>query len=125
MVKRHTDTDILDKNIGQKIQELRLAQGFSRKKLGDMIGVTHQQCQKYETGANRISAARLVLVAHVLGRPVDYFYQGVFNATESTPQEKSDQRLCMEVAKNLMKIKAPEYKSAISSLVKTIAKISS
>jgi len=121
--KKRSDVNLLDINIGKKISELRLAQGISRKKLGDMIGVTHQQCQKYETGANRISAGRLVLIAKVLDKPVDYFY-GSFSENDMSDQNRSDKRFCMDVAKNLTKIKSPEYRQALGNLIRTMAKLS-
>ena len=67
----------VDKYIGGRIYSLRLAQGFSRQQLSQIIGVTHQQLQKYEKGTNRISAGRLVLVAKSLGEEISYFYEGL------------------------------------------------
>jgi transcriptional regulator with XRE-family HTH domain len=51
--------------------------GMSQEKLGELLGLTFQQVQKYEKGVNRIGAGRLYQVAHILGVPVSYFYEGV------------------------------------------------
>lgn len=121
MARRNLDISIIDSHIGNKIYELRVASGLSRQELGERIGVTHQQCQKYEKGTNRVSAGRLVLIAKVLNKPVDYFFQDLSN--EMQPQEKiENQRLCIEVSRNFMKIKNSVYQDAVSTLVKTLAK---
>ena len=49
---------------------------MSQEKLGEALGITFQQIQKYEKGTNRISASRLQQAARVLGVPVEYFYEG-------------------------------------------------
>ena len=51
--------------------------GMSQEKLGDSLGLTFQQVQKYEKGANRIGASRLYQIARVLGVPIEFFYEGV------------------------------------------------
>ena len=66
----------VDKYIGERIYSLRLAQGFSRQQLSQIIGVTHQQLQKYEKGSNRISVGRLVLISKALDKNISYFYEG-------------------------------------------------
>ena len=121
MARRNLDISIIDSHIGNKIYELRIASGLSRQELGEKIGVTHQQCQKYEKGTNRVSAGRLVLIAKVLNKPVEYFFQDL--SDQMQPQEKIDnQRLCIEVSRNFMKIKSSVYQDAVSTLVKTLAK---
>ena len=49
--------------------------GMSQEKLGENLGLTFQQVQKYEKGVNRIGAGRLFDLAHVLGVPIDFFYE--------------------------------------------------
>jgi len=66
--------DPRDAEIGQRVRALRLQRGLSQTELGNLISVTFQQVQKYEKGANRISAGRLQRVAEVLGVPVAYFF---------------------------------------------------
>ena len=59
--------------------------GMSQEKLGDALGVTFQQVQKYEKGTNRIGASRLHQIARVLSVPVTFFYEGAVPADEQAP----------------------------------------
>jgi transcriptional regulator with XRE-family HTH domain len=66
----------VDKFIGARLRARRLLVRMSQEKLGHALGITFQQIQKYEKGTNRISVSRLHQIAHVLGVPVGYFYEG-------------------------------------------------
>jgi transcriptional regulator with XRE-family HTH domain len=66
-----------DAIIGEKIRARRERIGFSQVQLGDSIGVTFQQVQKYERGINRVSASKLLNIADALGVDVGHFYEGV------------------------------------------------
>src|ERR1700746_441524 len=59
--------------------------GMSQEKLGDLLGLTFQQVQKYEKGVNRIGAGRLFEVSRILGVPIDFFYEGVSGPSEERP----------------------------------------
>lgn len=65
----------LEKQIGQRMRERRLELGLTQQELGDKLGLSYQQIQKYETGLNRISAGRLYLVAKFLSADLDYFFE--------------------------------------------------
>jgi|ERR1700754_485183 len=71
-VKQRRDPEDLE--IGQKIRALRVAKGVSQATLGQALGVTFQQVQKYERGTNRVSAGRLQKIASLLETPVTFFY---------------------------------------------------
>lgn len=66
-----------DIEIGRKIRALRLERGLSQSGLAEGIGLTFQQVQKYEKGANRVSAGRLQRIAELLNVPVMFFYSGM------------------------------------------------
>ncbi|TNC10214.1 helix-turn-helix transcriptional regulator [Methylobacterium terricola] len=68
--------DPVDRHVGHRVRVRRLLVGVSQEKLGDALGVTFQQIQKYEKGTNRISASRLRQIADMLGVPVNFFYEG-------------------------------------------------
>jgi transcriptional regulator with XRE-family HTH domain len=68
--------DPIDVEVGQRIRIQRLAAGLSQSELADKIGVTFQQVQKYEKGANRVGAGRLTQIANVLNVPVSTFFEG-------------------------------------------------
>jgi transcriptional regulator with XRE-family HTH domain len=74
MGKRSRDPH--DGEIAKRVRALRLQRGLSQTELGDVLGVTFQQVQKYERGTNRISAGRLYRIAEVLDVPVAFFYTG-------------------------------------------------
>ncbi|MCT8268822.1 MULTISPECIES: helix-turn-helix domain-containing protein [Afifella] len=65
--------DEIDAHIGRQVRMRRKMAGLSQEKLGEQLGVTFQQIQKYEKGANRIAASRLFQIAEVLGSPLSYF----------------------------------------------------
>jgi transcriptional regulator with XRE-family HTH domain len=64
----------IDKHVGGRVRMQRMLLGMSQEKLGDAIGLTFQQVQKYEKGANRVSASRLQQISDVLGVPVTFFF---------------------------------------------------
>ncbi|MGB4191750.1 MAG: helix-turn-helix transcriptional regulator [Rickettsiales bacterium] len=125
MARKVEHIEQIDRYIGARIQELRLAHGMSRQDLGEKINVTHQQLQKYEIGTNRVSAGRLALIAKYLGTSVSAFYEGLdssLNAVATIVESNPNQRMCIEVSRNFMKIKNQEHKDAINSLVRILAK---
>ena len=69
--------NLIDKHVGRRIRWRRRELKLSQERLGEMLGLTFQQVQKYEKGVNRISAGRLFDVAKVLEVAINYFYQGV------------------------------------------------
>lgn len=75
-LKTLPDTEI-DAHVGARIRDRRRAVGMSQADLGAAIGVKFQQVQKYETGANRVSASRIFRTAEVLGCGLHYFWNGL------------------------------------------------
>lgn len=65
-----------DRHVGRRIRMRRIQVGMSQERLADSLGVTFQQVQKYEKGANRITMSRMRIVAQVLGVPMAYFSEG-------------------------------------------------
>ena len=78
-----------DIEIGRKIRTLRLERGLSQSRLANGIGLSFQQLQKYESGANRVSAGRLQKIAELLGVPVTVFY-GVTGLRVKKNEERDD-----------------------------------
>lgn len=76
-----------DKVFGLRLRQRRTFLGFSQQTLGDAVGMTFQQIQKYEHGTNKISAARLIDFSKVLNVPVSYFYAGLGDIGEKTPKQ--------------------------------------
>jgi len=78
-----------DVEIGRKIRALRLERGLSQSGLADGIDLTFQQLQKYEKGANRVSAGRLQRIADLLNTPVTFFYVGMGAKHKAKDQHNS------------------------------------
>lgn len=74
-------TDI-DLHLGRRLRRRRRLLGLTQQQLASQVGIRFQQIQKYECGANRISAARLWQLAEALESPVSYFYDGLEEAIE-------------------------------------------
>ena len=72
----------IDKHVGSRVRMRRMMVGMSQEKLGDALGLTFQQIQKYEKGTNRIGASRLQQISLVLQVPISFFFEGA-----PTPQD--------------------------------------
>lgn len=70
------DPNFVDVHVGSRIRMRRQLIGMSQEKLGELLGITFQQVQKYENGRNRVSAGRLYELAKALGVTIQYFYEG-------------------------------------------------
>ena len=75
------NTNPVDAQVGSRVRLRRMLIGMSQERLGELLGLTFQQVQKYEKGLNRIGAGRLFDIARILGVPIDYFYEGLTGAS--------------------------------------------
>jgi transcriptional regulator with XRE-family HTH domain len=66
----------IDRHVGSRVRMRRMMMNMSQEKLGDALGLTFQQVQKYEKGTNRIGASRLQQISDVLQTPVSFFFEG-------------------------------------------------
>jgi transcriptional regulator with XRE-family HTH domain len=71
----------VDKHVGSRVRMRRMMLAMSQGKLGDALGLTFQQVQKYEKGTNRIGASRLQQISHILQVPVAFFFEGAPDAS--------------------------------------------
>src|SRR5690242_20884104 len=79
----------IDVHVGQRVRQRRTLLGMSQEKLAEAIGLTFQQVQKYERGANRVGSSRLFDLARVLDVPIAYFFEDM----EANVANKSPSRL--------------------------------
>src|SRR5947207_14041304 len=82
----------IDKHVGSRVRLRRMILSMSQEKLGDALGLTFQQVQKYEKGTNRIGASRLQQISQTLQVPVAFFFEGAPNlqgASDSTKDAPS------------------------------------
>ena len=126
--KKPNPTDIY---VGSRIRMRRKMLGLSQEKLGEKLGITFQQIQKYEKGTNRIGASRLQQISGVLGVPVAYFFedaQGEAMTTSGFSDKKGDYVADflatsegLQLTKSFMKVKDPKVRRRIVDLVASIA----
>jgi transcriptional regulator with XRE-family HTH domain len=121
VAKRNPDP--LDIEVGQRVRTFRLQNGFSQEKLGDQLGLTFQQVQKYEKGTNRIGAGRLQRIANILGVPVADFFTS-HRQGEVAPAEVFrllDTAAALRLVRAYSRINNPKLQQAITRLVESIA----
>ena len=82
----------IDVQVGNRVRIRRMLIGMSQERLGDLLGLTFQQVQKYEKGVNRIGAGRLFEMARILSVPVDFFYEGVNSAPPRRAKARTARR---------------------------------
>jgi transcriptional regulator with XRE-family HTH domain len=107
----------------------RTVLGLSQGKLGEAIGLTFQQIQKYERGTNRISASRLHALSVVLNVPVEFFYEGYVVPLDDAARETPDagcaaevlQRDALELMGVFQRIADPETRRRVLGLAKAVA----
>jgi transcriptional regulator with XRE-family HTH domain len=119
-------TGPVDKLIGTRIRLQRTAIGMSQEKLGDVLGITFQQIQKYEKGTNRVGAARLQAIADALGVPVSFFFEqrggtGDSSDPPSGIQDLLTSREGIELARAFLKIENPAMRRALVDMARAAA----
>jgi transcriptional regulator with XRE-family HTH domain len=75
--------DPIDAHVGARLRYRRMTIGMSQEALGERLGVTFQQIQKYEKGLNRIGAGRLYQIARILGVPISFFFDDLPNGGDA------------------------------------------
>lgn len=105
-----------DLHVGQKVRKARKAMDMSQTELGNLLGVSFQQVQKYEKGSNRIGSGRLWEISRVLRVPIDYFFDGI---DEEVSSDTSVPWWLLDLAKQIEAIKDEKLQKQIISLIET------
>lgn len=126
----------VDVHVGGRVRLRRMLLGMSQEKLGEHLGLTFQQIQKYEKGINRIGASRLFDLAHVLNVPIQFFYEDLVHGNaangqgaagfaerpaESYAAEFLGSREGLELNKAFARITDPRVRRSIVDLVRAFA----
>lgn len=97
----------VDVHVGKRIRQRRWLIGMTQQKLADLVGIKFQQIQKYETGANRVSASRLWDIGEAMGVPVSFFFEGLEgsvveggHAGAAVPQDLLSDKEAMELVRS-------------------------
>ena len=130
----------IDVHVGQRIRQRRTLLGMSQERLAEAIGLTFQQVQKYERGANRVSSSRLFDLTRILDVPISYFFEemgaGVADKSPSrlmgvsaSKMQKATaepdplaKRETLELVRAYYKIVEPRVRKRLFTLVKALAK---
>lgn len=129
--------DPIDRHVGTRIRGRRVGLRISQTKLGQAIGVTFQQIQKYESGTNRVGASNLFKISKALGVDVSFFFEGVNNEpsmeaaiansglSDVAPQpfevNPMNSREAFELMHNYFRIGDPTVRKRLFQLVRILA----
>jgi transcriptional regulator with XRE-family HTH domain len=81
--------DPVDIHVGQRVRQARMEADVSQTALGDILGLTFQQVQKYEKGTNRIAMSRILVISKYFKKPVSWFFDGLTVGDEKMPAGKN------------------------------------
>ncbi len=121
----------VDIHVGGKVRQRRTLLGLSQEKLGEAVGLTFQQIQKYERGANRIGSSRLFDLSRVLDVPVSYFFEdipeqlgGKREVAQENNSDSSDplaKRETLELVRAYYRIPAASVRKRLFELAKSLS----
>ncbi len=130
----------VDVHVGGRVRLRRVFLGYSQEKLANALGLTFQQIQKYERGANRISASKLYELSRILSVPVTYFFEGVEADGEpggtggqeagaqgtsnihSSDPDFTNQRETLQLISSYYRIPDAKVRAEVLSLLKTLGR---
>jgi transcriptional regulator with XRE-family HTH domain len=121
----------IDRHVGTRLRMQRMVRGLSQTELGEAVGVTFQQIQKYESGKNRVSASRLQQIADVLKVAPDFFFEATH--TKKARDSGSSETILIDefissregiaLAKAFSKISNQKMRRTIVSLIEQLAEV--
>jgi transcriptional regulator with XRE-family HTH domain len=124
----------VDAHVGSRVRLRRMLLGMSQERLGESMGLTFQQVQKYEKGVNRIGASRLFQISKILDVPVQFFfeeapYTGDGNAARGMAEPDSEafileflnSREGLELNRAFVKIGDPKVRKSVVDLVRALS----
>jgi len=115
---------IIDEIVGRNILIYRLAKGLSQTNLGNKLGITFQQIQKYEKGTNRVGSGRLYQIGIVLNVSVMSFFEGVETAAskkDASPFRLLADPLSLRLVQSFSEIASPRTRSAVVALIERMS----
>lgn len=129
----------IDVHVGTRIRLRRTLLGMSQERLGDALGLTFQQVQKYERGVNRVGASRLFDLSRVLDVPISFFFDdlpdsvagmpgrrpavGFAESQEPMADENMNRRETLELVRAYYRISDPSIRKKVFELIKSMAPI--
>ena len=101
----------VDVAVGKKLKDLRKLRRMSQTDVAKLLGVSFQQIQKYETGANRISASRLYELGKIVGVSPDKFFEGI-EAKTSNFEDYAEYSLVLQMVEEVLSTQNPDVRKA-------------
>jgi transcriptional regulator with XRE-family HTH domain len=115
----------VDRHVGLRIRMRRKEIGVSQERLAEALGITFQQVQKYERGANRVSASKLWEIAAALRTNVGYFYEGLSDRDAALPADTGQAFMLsgegIELMSSFPRIAEPSVRRKIMELIRAVA----
>jgi transcriptional regulator with XRE-family HTH domain len=123
----------IDQHVGSRVRIRRVLTGMSQERLGEALGLTFQQVQKYEKGTNRIGASRLQHIASVLGVAISFFFEGLPSESSAARAQVMDESETshvieflstnegLQLNKAFARIKDPKVRRRVVDLVSTLS----
>ncbi len=122
----------IDVHVGSRVRLRRVLIGMSQEKLGEQLGITFQQVQKYEKGTNRIGSSRLFRIAQILGVPVSFFFEdipGQGTADQGFGETRSERYVVdfissaegLQLNKAFLRISDPKVRRKVVELVQAVS----
>jgi len=121
-----SDSPLRDENIGKRLKLRRLQLGLSQESLGLALGLPYEQVRRFETGNERIEAARLQQIAEILKVPILFFFGGTFNGAPGRQGDCDvvdflDTAYALRLAQAFRRIKGRDIRRSIVELVEQVA----
>jgi transcriptional regulator with XRE-family HTH domain len=123
----------VDQHVGSRVRLRRMLLGMSQERLGESMGLTFQQVQKYEKGVNRIGASRLFQISKILDVPVQFFFEEAPHTGGRTTPRKAEadseafileflnSREGLELNRAFVKIADPKVRKSVVDLVRALS----
>ncbi len=120
----------VDIHVGSRVRMRRLMLGMSQEKLGESLGITFQQVQKYEKGTNRVGASRLQAISDTLGVKPSFFFEGMEGATVADGEGSGEivglngfitSKEGLDLNRAFAKISDPAVRKKVVALVRALA----
>lgn len=113
----------VDVTVGNRVREMRIRKGLSQQALGEQVGVSFQQIQKYERGTNRMGSSRLVQIADVLDVPVSSFFDGLGKAGDVDVAEGGPLNVkASKVARDWQRIGDDRLQTKVAEMMRALSR---
>lgn len=111
----------IDRQVGERIRRRRILLGYTQDHLGEALGISYQQIQKYETGANRVSAGRLFQIAETLQTRVGWFFEGLgAPVSDGDSEDPASSRNVIDLVRNFSRIEDEKIRTSVMALVRSL-----